>query len=81
MTPQERESTAATVAGIAARGYAMHVRDHGPDSSFAVLAEGGGRFLVTATTDGAASFVERDGERFAVHVIPAAIFDAEVTQS
>jgi hypothetical protein len=72
MTPQEREKTAADIAGILARGYDLHIRDHGPDGSHAIRTEAGDRYEVVQTADGAVSFIERGGERFAVNVIPLA---------
>ena len=73
MTPQEREQAAADVAGILARGYDLHVRDHGPDGSCAVRTGPGDRYEVARTmTGGAISFIERGGERFAVIVVPLA---------
>ena len=73
MTPQEREQTAADLAGILARGYDLHVQAHGPDGSRAVRTEGGNRYQVVQTmAGGAISFIERDGEQFAVNVIPLA---------
>lgn len=73
MTPQEREKTAADLAGILARGYDLHIKAHGPDGSYAVRTEDGSRYEVAQTmAGGAISFVERGGERFAVNVIPLA---------
>lgn len=73
MTPDERKQTTRDLAGILARSYDLHVRDHGPDGSAAVRDEDGTRYLVAETmAGGAISFVERGGERFAVNVIPLA---------
>lgn len=76
MTPQEREQTAADLAGILARGYDQHVEAHGPDGSYAKRTENGSRYEVVQTMNGGAiSFVQRDGEMFAVNVIPLATQD------
>ena len=62
----DRTKTAAELAGILARGYDLHVQAHGPDGSYAVRTEDGRSYL----NDGATSYVERDGGRFAVTVVP-----------
>jgi hypothetical protein len=72
MTTQQREQTAADIAGILARGYDLHIEAHGPDGSRAVRTEDGHSYEVTQTADGATSYVERDGVRFAVTVTPLA---------
>jgi hypothetical protein len=69
-TTADRMKTAADLAGILARGYDQHIAAHGPDGSYAVRTEDGGRYEVTETAAGATSYVERDGERFAVAVTP-----------
>jgi hypothetical protein len=73
MTPDEREQTAADLAGILARGYDWHVHAHGPDGSYAVRTADGRRYEITQTAaGGAAGFIERGGERFTVTVAPLA---------
>jgi len=69
-TTADRMKTAADLAGILARGYDLHVQAHGPDGSFAVRTEDGSRYEVTESGTGATSYVERDGCRFAVTVVP-----------
>ena len=69
-TKTDRQQTAADLAGILARGYDLHIQARGPDGSYAVRTEDGDRYEVEQTSAGATSFIERDGERFAVNVIP-----------
>jgi hypothetical protein len=61
------------VAALMARGYNRHIKDHGPDSSYAGE--------VHESRDGHAVKVERDGSQFAVHVerLPAANANAPKT--
>lgn len=73
-TPMTETTTpAAGLAGILARGYDYHVQAHGPDGSHAVRTGDGSRYEVAETmAGGAISFIEHQGERFAVNVIPLA---------
>lgn len=71
MTREERKQAATDLAGILALGYDRHVEAHGPGSSFAIRTSDGGHYKVTGTVGpGAMSFVEYQGERYAVKVIP-----------
>jgi hypothetical protein len=62
------EKTAADLAGILARGFDLHVQAHGPDGSHALRTASDDRYDVRPTATGATSFVEYDGQRFAVNV-------------
>ena len=86
MTPDERKRTAADIARALARGYDQYVAAHGQPGtawpsggSYAVRAPDGRYEITTGLTIGetqlasaAAIIIERDGERFAVCVVPLA---------
>lgn len=65
MNAAQRAETCRDIAGICARGYDMHVQDHGPDGTAAVRTEDGSRYEVAETMiGGAMAFIDRGGERF-----------------
>lgn len=76
MADLQQQETCRDIAGILARGYDMHVHDHGPSGSAALRTPDGSRYevidgsITTKKSLGAVSFVDRDGERFAINVVP-----------